>query len=103
MKTAPVINVTCASLRGANISFPCDIKAENFVSVKSWKFNDGGSLARPRKINLTTARRGNTWPWTNKILVDGQKNTRGWQKKHKGIKSKFPPFCDQIQLLRRAK
>ena len=31
LKTAPVINVTCASLRGANISFPCDIKAENFV------------------------------------------------------------------------
>ena len=31
LKTAPVKNVTCASLRGANISFPCDIKAENFV------------------------------------------------------------------------
>ena len=55
MKIASVINVTCASLRGANISFPCDIKAENFVSVKSWKFNGGRSLARPRKINLCTA------------------------------------------------
>ena len=84
LKTASVINVTCASLSGANISISCDIKVENFVSVKSWKFNDGGSLARPRKINLTTARRGYTWPWTNKILVDGQKiqgdgkrNTRG--------------------------